>query len=56
MSNLPPEVQAIGFLVLALGALLGMAGAAVGLFVLRVEFVQLVRRVAAVEKHQAEGE
>lgn len=44
------QAQAVGWLVLAGAALLGTAAGAVGLFVLRVEFVQLVRRVEAAEK------
>lgn len=44
------DAQAIGWLVLSLAALLGMAAGCVGLFVLRVEFTELVRRVRSLER------
>jgi len=47
------QAQAIGWLVLSLAALLGMGAGCVGLFVLRVEFIQAVRRIEALEKLQA---
>lgn len=54
--NIPPEAAAVGFVAMGFAALLGIGAAAVGLFVLRVEFVQVVRRLEAVERRQADGE
>jgi hypothetical protein len=47
--NLPPEIQLVGVVMLSLAALLGVGGAAVGLFVLRVEYTALAQRVRDLE-------
>lgn len=49
MTAVPPEVQAVGVVVFALAALIGMGAAAVGLFVLRVEHTEVLRRLRALE-------
>jgi len=43
------QASVVGMLLLALAAVLGVGTGAVGLFVLRVEFTQLVQRVRDLE-------
>lgn len=53
--SLDGQAGTIGALVLALAALLGIGTGAVGLFVLRVEFAQLVQRVRDLETELRDG-
>jgi len=53
--SLDGQAGALGMLLLALATLLGVGAGAVGLFVLRVEFVQLVQRVRDLETELRDG-
>jgi len=54
--NVPDQASAIGWFVLSLAALLGIGAGCVGLFVLRVEFIQALSRIKALEDRERAGE
>lgn len=52
--NIDPQWLVIGGVVAALGLLVGLGGAMVGLFVLRVEHVEAIKRIESLEETRLE--